>query len=222
MNLPALSPPLSVRRDAAKRPPCPSSSEPENGIRYENAISFGIMRTLLTPCRVPWSISPSTSGLTLTHTEPDVSPECTVVLGGGRLQEDGRTDDRRIEITFDCCYFTRTGPHSDLEGIESLGYEVISGNETSGADYLDRRKAIWKATGFCPDSGFYVATQSPWIESLPQGYREGTRHYIVYGRDGHVELIAAGFRWREWKWRGGRREDAPSQGPIIGEGAGAA
>jgi len=37
------------------------------------------MSTILKPCSVPWSISPSGGGLTLTHTQDD-EPECSVVL----------------------------------------------------------------------------------------------------------------------------------------------
>src|SRR3954453_15224816 len=118
------------------------------------------MKTLLTPCRVPWAISPTTSGLTLTHTETDVAPECTVVLGGGRLQADGRTDDRRIELAFDRCYFARIGPHCDTEGIEAIGYEMVGKYEGSMDDYLTWRASHWRATGLCPNSGFYVAVQS--------------------------------------------------------------
>ena len=52
------------------------------------------MKTILTPCRVPWTISPSMSGVTLTHSESDVEPECTVVCGAGRLNVDGLVDTR--------------------------------------------------------------------------------------------------------------------------------
>src|SRR5438477_12849739 len=84
-----------------------------------------VVETVLSPCRVPWAISPSMSGVTLTHSESDVEPECIVLFGGGRLREDGRTDSRRIEITFNLCYYARLGPHSDREGVEEvLGYII--------------------------------------------------------------------------------------------------
>ena len=178
------------------------------------------MDTILKPCRVPWAISPSTSGVTLTHHETDVEPECIVVLGGGRLQEDDRTDDRRIEIAFRDCYYARTAPHPDTAGIEVLGYRVIQEHPVPAADYTAWRHDRWRATSVCPNPGFYVATQSSWLATLPREYREGFNHYVVFGRDGHVELIARGFRWREWKWVGCHREDAPSAGGVVGEGEG--
>ena len=176
------------------------------------------MDTVLKPCRVPWAISPSTSGVTLTHAETDVEPQCIVVVGGGRLAEDGRTDDRRIEIAFRRCYYARTGPLPDTAGVEVLGYRVIDGHQVAADDYIARRHGEWRAKGICPDSGFYIATQSEWLASLPSAYREGFNHYVVAGRDGYVELIARGFRWREWKWLGGRRDDAPSTSEVVGEG----
>ena len=179
------------------------------------------MKTVLTPCRVPWSISPTTSGLTLTHVETDVLPECTIVLGGGRLQADDRTDDRRIELVFDGCYFARVGPHSDMEGIESIGYEIVPMTKDKGVDYLRWRQAHWRASGICPDSGFYVALSSLWSSSLPATYHDGFRHYVVDGRDGYVEVIARRFRWQEWKWLGGHRESATA-GEVVGVGEGVA
>lgn len=177
-----------------------------------------VMETVLKPCRVPWAISPSTSGLTLTHAETDVEPQCTVVLGGGRLQDDGRTDDRRIEIAFRECYFARTGPLPDTVGVEVLGYRVIEEHQVPADQYIDWRRREWRATGVCPNSSFYIATQSEWLAGIPKIYREGSNHYVVEGRDSYVELIARGFQWREWKWLGGHREGAPSTGEVVGEG----
>jgi hypothetical protein len=75
-------------------------------------------------------------------------------------------------------------------------------------------------TGVCPNSGFYVATQSHWLESLPKMFQRDLHHYVVDGRDGCVELMAQSFKWREWLWIDGRREDAPLKGPVVAEGEG--
>src|SRR4051794_3063736 len=130
------------------------------------------MDTILKPCRVPWAISPSTSGVTLTHHETDIEPECIVVLGGGRLQKDDRTDDRRIEIAFRDCYYARTAPHPDTGGIEVLSYRVIQERPDPAAHYIAWRHDRWRATGVCPNPGFFVATQSNWLATLPREYRE--------------------------------------------------
>ncbi len=182
-----------------------------------------VLKTVLIPCGVPWSISPSTSGVTLIHRETDVQPECSVVFGGGRLQDSGRTDDRRIEITFNLCYYSRTGPHSDTEGVEAIGYDVVQSFEGAGRDYLEWRQKEWQKNGLCPDSGFYVAHESAWLQSLPNFFHKDYRHYVIDGRDGYVELIAKSFKWREWLWRiPGHREDAPRTGPVVGQGEGIA
>lgn len=174
--------------------------------------------TILIPCRVPWAISPSMSGLTLRHHESGSEPECTVVLGAGRLQDDGRTDVRRVEIAFELCYYARGGCHSDAEGVEAVGCTATSPIECDPVDYPERRAQLWRDAGYCPDPGFYVAQQSVWLAGIPNLLQRGFRHYVVDGRDGYIELIARRYRWREWLWREGERESASMKGPIVGEG----
>lgn len=176
------------------------------------------VNTVLIPCKVPWSISRSTSGLTLTHCESDVAPECSVVLGGGRLQPDGTTDDRRIEIIFEYAYYSRNGPLADDAGVKSLGYEIVDGyNSTILADYLTWYRREWGKTGVCPNPNFYVAQRSAWLQSLPASVVSDFRHYVD-GSDGYVEVLAQSFEWRDWLWVGGHREHAPKDGPIVAEG----
>ena len=122
------------------------------------------MPVILKACRVPWDISPS-GALTLTHTETDVSPECSVVFGGGRLGEDGRID-IRIEISFEHAWFARCGPKRDNDDITSIGYEVTGAYDGPSLSYLDWRRTRWRQTGLCPDPGFFVATRSDWQETV--------------------------------------------------------
>ena len=180
------------------------------------------MKTTIKPCRVPWSISPTGSLVTLIHTETDICPECCVVLGGARLT----TDLRRIEITFEACCFTRSGPKDDNAGVEALGYELdpTTPRIPMGDDFLNRYDALWHTIGHCPDSGFYVATRSTWLESIPPLYRAGCQHYVICGRDGYVELIARGYKWleREWTrdWTSAYGGPAAMVGKILDEGTG--
>jgi len=178
------------------------------------------METILTPCKVPWSISPTDSGVTLVHSESMEGPTCTVVCGAGRLGEDDRTDDRRIEIIFQACFYARLGPHPDTEGIESIGYRVEPTYNGHMGDYLAWRAHQWRGTGNCPDSGFYVARQSAWLATLPEFYQTECRHYVVDGRDGYAEVIASDFIWHEWLGLEGRRDDAPFKGPYFATGEG--
>ena len=180
------------------------------------------MQTILTPCRVPWRISPSTSGVTLRHSESDVEPECSVVFGAGRQRDDDRTDSRRVEITFERCYYARVGPHSDSESVEALGY-VIEMPDDRPRDVWDAHQQYlrrWRETGLCPGPGFYIAKQSEWLVTLPDHFQQDFRHYVVDGRDGYVELIARCYKWREWLWSDSDRELAPSTGPVVGQGEG--
>lgn len=167
--------------------------------------------TIVTPCRVPWAISPSGSGVTLQHAESDGG--CKVLVGAGGIHWEGLL----VEITFEFCYYTRTAPHPDSEGIEAIGYQVDPCFKGSLADYRDWRKEQWVKTGYCPDSGFFVARQSPWLQSVPDVYQKKCRHYVVYGRDGHVELIAKCFQWRAWNWN---EFESPKYDVVVNEGSG--
>jgi hypothetical protein len=124
------------------------------------------MTVVLKPCLVPWAVSPSMSGVTLIHAETDVAPECSVVFGGGRLNEDGRRDLRRIELSFSQAHFTRTGAHHDNVDVESIGYRIEGEYEGRLQDYLDWLARHWRETGFAPRPGFYVATESDWLDSI--------------------------------------------------------
>ena len=175
------------------------------------------MNTILQPCPVPWMISPSMSGVTLCHGEADTVPNCTVVLGGGRIQETG-IDNRRIEVSFDECWFARSAPKPDNKGIDAVGFEVMGDSPPPDRDYREWSRSEWKRTGVCPRSGFYVATVSSWLGSLPEWHQKGARHYVVSGRDGYVELVAKQYAWREWLWQASLREDAPKRGPVVAQG----
>lgn len=156
------------------------------------------MRTTLRNCDVPWAISPTAGGITLIHEETDVSPQCRVVLGAGRLTSDGRTDLRRVEIVFEDAYFTRTAPHDDTSCPSSYGFEILNEYDGSADGYSNWRCEQWAESGICPDSGFYVAVLSDWIGAVPNMYRDNSNHYLLDGRDGHVELIASKYEWSEW------------------------
>src|SRR5690242_19474860 len=110
------------------------------------------METILTPCRVPWIISPSTSSVTLHHSESDVAPECVVVFGAWRFGGGGRKDNLRVEITFELCYYARVGPHSDTSGIEEIGYAIQFPIIGEWEDYFEWRDREWRRTGWCPNS----------------------------------------------------------------------
>ena len=150
-----------------------------------------MVKTQLTPCKAPWMISPSIGAVTLTHTETDVRPECSVVLGGVGRTEKGEPDSRRIEIEFGMCYHTRTLP-LDGGGVHRI-YPVEPRYEGDVNEYLDWLQREWMTTGLCSSPGFYVATESAWLAALGERY-EGTHHYVVVGRDGYVELIAERYR----------------------------
>jgi hypothetical protein len=180
------------------------------------------MRTVLKPCRVPWSVSPTMDALTLHHMNDD-EPRCCIVFGGGRLGPDGLTDDRRIEIKFSFGYFARINVKSDNEDIEASGFDVPDQYDGPGQDYLDWRKRRWRETGICPDSGFYLATVSPWLDSVNEQFglsHLSLRHFLLAGRDNYIELLAKDFALREWLWLEGARDQFTNPDDVVGSGSG--
>lgn len=153
--------------------------------------------TFLTPCRVPWSISPTGSGLSLTHTETDIAPKCCVRLGANWLTGAGSLAGREVEIVFDGCYYARVAPKSDASGIEEVGFTIVNRKAMNSDGTVEWPPSEWVQTGICPDSGFYYATESDWMASRPIAFRRDCRHFVLSGRDGYVELIARSYKWRE-------------------------
>lgn len=178
------------------------------------------MTVVLTPCRVPWAVSPSMSGLTLLHSESDVEPECSITFGGGRLGDDGLTDIRSIELQFKLASYTRTAPKGDDEDIEASGFSVSGGFEGPVEDYLNWLRRTWRSTGFCPNSGFYIVANSEWLRSVRKMYGYAPRHYLLAGRDGFIEVIADSYCWREWLWNDGERHASIDPKRIVATGSG--
>ncbi|MES1200877.1 MAG: hypothetical protein ABUS57_05455 [Pseudomonadota bacterium] len=176
------------------------------------------MNPVITPCRVPWSVSPTMDGLTLTHSNDD-EPRCSIVFGGGRLTESGLTDDRRIEINFASAYFARVSAKDDNEDIDASGFTVVRMDEGPSDQYLEWRRRRWRQTGFCPESGFYVATESPWLTSAGFAHL-ALRHFVLAGRDNYIEVLASGFAWREWMWPSGPRDQYTDPQDVVGSGEG--
>ena len=80
-------------------------------------------------------VGPSMSAVTLSHTETDTEPECSIVLGGGRMSDTGQLDSRRIEIDFKMCHHARTRPLGG-GGVDAIyPVEPSYGGDMNG--YLD-------------------------------------------------------------------------------------
>ena len=182
---------------------------------------FGVvMSVVIKPCKVPWWVSPSMSGLTLHYAETDVAPECSIVFGGWHLGYESQSDMRRIELRFHMASHARAGTTSDEEDIEASGFEILGGYDGPDDGYQDWRARTWRETGTCPDSGFYVATQSDWLSSARMVIAEAPKHYVLVGRDVYMEVIADSFSWQEWLWPDGHRENNLGTRDVVGSGRG--
>ena len=162
------------------------------------------------------------SGVTLIHSETDVAPECTVVLGANRMSTEGCLEACRVDIVFSLSYYAKVGWLNDTESIDSIGYAVKDQYRGDADSYIKWRKETWQVSGKCPNPGFYVAEHSEWIMTLPPYFHRDFHHYVIEGRDGYIEMIAKGFSWKVWLWLSGHRDDAPMKGPVLDSGEGIA
>lgn len=171
-------------------------------------------KIVLVPCKVPWMVSPSMSGLTLIHCEND-EPECKIVFGGGRMTTSGM-DSRRIEVTFHGCESSRFGLLRDEEELASKGFYLKSDARfVEASEYLAWFKSQWLTCGLCPESGLWIATRS---HNDSGSHAEFKSHYVISGRNGFAELFATSFSWNEWIWESGLRDDVQLSGALAAEG----
>jgi hypothetical protein len=147
---------------------------------------------VFTPCAVPWWVSPSMSGLTLTYAEPDPFPLCRVVFGGGRLdQRTGQTDDRRIELEFLGALEARVAPLDERRDWNAKGYQIHEPFTGRAEEFSGWLRAEWARCGICPVPNFYSAVGSHWRSAKP------VRHYLIEGAESYVEVQAQSYAWRE-------------------------
>lgn len=177
-------------------------------------------------CSLPWRIW--TWGLSLVHSDTDVSPECSVEFGvnvARRLETPYEAYWARID--FEAAAFASAKPHRDDETLENVtGYDIVPRTTRSDLpmlDALEAEEAEWIRTGICPDPWFYYSKDSAWLRSESDAWAHRQRglygpedavHFLLDGRDGYIEILATGFSWRAWP-QGHPRLNAVSGEPIM-------
>ena len=171
-------------------------------------------------CTLPWSIWPW--GLTLNHGDTDVLPECSVEFGVQVVRPSPPYEQLWVKVEFELAAFASAKPHRDDEGLSDVtGYDIVP---RRGATSWEDDQAEWLRTGVCPDPGFYFSTDTRWLDADRRSWaarqrgnprQEEAVHFLLDGRDGYVEILAAGFTWRAWR-QGYPRLNAVSGEPING------
>lgn len=158
-------------------------------------------------CLLPWRVWPW--GLTLTHSDTDTVPDCVVQFGALVARSDPPFESIWVRVDFELGGFARTTPHRDDEDLRAAsGYDITPLSQYDGLTGGDEQEtAEWLRTGLCPDPGLYFASDSSWLASVRQSWAAAQRtsrtaneavHFVIDGRDGYVEVIAAGFSWTAW------------------------
>lgn len=151
-------------------------------------------------CELPWRIWPW--GLDLSHSDTDVVPECSVEFGAMIVRPSPSDEEIWVRVDFELAAFASAKPHRDDERLEAVtGYEIDVGVEYS------RMREVWLGSGRCPDPKIYFSTSSAWLDACRGSWarrqrtsRSGSEavHFLLDGRDGYLEILAAGFSWRAW------------------------
>ena len=190
-------------------------------------------------CTLPWSIWPW--GIRLTHSDSDVTPECSVEFGGMWIRPAPPYEELWVRVEFELAAFVSAKPHRDDESLVTVsGYDIVpkrqeperrvlSGYQEAlraSADAAQRREQEqkrWIETGVCPDPGFYFSMDSAWLDAERGSWAARQRtsrrpedavHFLLDGRDGYVEILASGFNWKAWS-KGHPRLSEVSGEPIM-------
>jgi hypothetical protein len=177
-------------------------------------------------CSLPWRIW--TWGLSLVHSDTDVSPECSVEFGTNVARRiKSAHESYWAKVEFQGAAFASAKPHRDDETLETVtGYDIVPRSTRSDLpmlDALEAEEAEWIRTGVCPDPWFYYSTDSAWLRSERGAWAHRQRgpygpedavHFLLDGRDGYIEILATGFSWRAWT-QGHPRLNAVSGEPIM-------
>lgn len=167
-------------------------------------------------CTLPWRIWPW--GIRLSHSDSDMLPECSVEFGALVVRPTRPYEALWVKVDFELAAFASARPHRDDEDLfEVSGYSLLpSRRDDLGGD----RDAEWLRTGTCPDPRFYFSTDSRWLERDKRSWAARQRtdrgpddavHFLLDGRDGYVEILAAGFTWRAW------HQGKPLRSEVSGE-----
>jgi len=203
------------------------------------------MSDVFNPCPLPWSIWQG--GLTLTHSDTDVTPECSVEFGVEVVRATTHWESLWVRVDFERAGFVAAKPHRDDEQLTDVtGYDIVPRREPFSEQKWRREEAEWLRTGVCPDPSFYFSTDSSWLEQVRQPWAERQRmslrpitssvrmprvpgtgrsaddavHFLLDGRDGYLEIIAAGFTWRAWPYGTPLWSDVSGEPVMSGEWTG--
>ncbi|MEZ4470101.1 MAG: hypothetical protein R3F60_04690 [bacterium] len=146
----------------------------------------------LRPLPLPWQLSPSMGGLTLTAGEEQE----TVVAALARLLPDGRLE--AVEVCFVGSGWALVAPHDGRDPLPATRFDWsgVPGAQRPGeaqAEWFARLDALAAAEGLHPLPDVYEVEDSAWLKAL--GVR-GLRHFVFAGHDRRIDVIARGFTWR--------------------------
>jgi hypothetical protein len=171
-------------------------------------------------CKLPWSIWPW--GLTLNHGDTDMLPECSVEFGVQVVRPSPPYEQLWVKVEFELAAFASAKPRRDDEILSDVtGYDIVPMRDSTS---YEGDQAEWLRTGVCPDPGFYFSTDTLWLDKDRRSWAARQRrdlrpeeavHFLLDGRDGYIEILAAGFTWRAWH-QGYPRLSAVSGDPING------
>lgn len=147
-------------------------------------------------------------GVTLTHADTDVLPMCSAEFGAIVARPTRPYGEFWVKVDFELAAFAAAKPRRDDEDtFDVSGYDLAAKRRNGGDAGMEQEEAEWLRTGLCPDPRFYFSTDSTWLDAERRSWaqRQRTRrrpeeavHFLLDGRDGYVEILAAGFRWRAW------------------------
>jgi hypothetical protein len=168
------------------------------------------MKNRFKPCLLPWAIWPW--GLSLSHSDTDVGPKCTVEFGAQVARPTPPFDQYWVRVVFAMADVVIARPKSDIADLADVtDYDFeVDADRGESAHHADINR--WLESGECPHPGFYWASKSTLLESEVEA--QGSIHFLLEGRDGYLEILADGFSWSAWP-QGHPRLDQVTGEPVL-------
>jgi hypothetical protein len=151
-------------------------------------------------------------------------PECSVEFGAVLARPTRPWVELWVRVEFELAAFATAKPHRDNEELADVtGYDIEPRRRDRSAD-RELEEAEWIRTERCPDPGFYFSTDTTWLARSRHSWAARQRtnrspqdafHFLLDGRDGYLEILAAGFTWKAWEQGHPKLSDVTGT-PILG------
>jgi hypothetical protein len=161
-------------------------------------MSDNVTKLKLCPVRVPWRVDFDVSNLELSWKECGGTTLDLDAYWGSHVSEAERLRCVRIRFKWVQSFRMKLEQVTDENAYECFEFPGIgSWMTTEEIDkIIDEEMSHWQTEGICPDPEFYFVENSTWYAEINQSPPPiDCKHYVIFGHDAYLEILAHGFEW---------------------------